>query len=227
MNDKLTDLTILLDRSGSMGALRESMESALNWFITEQRSVPGDCTFTLAQFDDQFEVLVDAKPIAEVDSTFVLVPRGWTALNDAMARIINATGARIAAMAEKDRPSKVVVVIITDGQENASVEYSRLKVAEMVKRQEDVYQWKFIYLAANHDAIQEAKTAGIVASRAMNYAPTSAGVAQSFQHVNSNIRAARGISGQSCGTVLDFAEAARAEQDAMGAQDFKKNKPVV
>ena len=79
------------------------------------------------------------------------VPRGSTALYDAIGRTINEVGARLAATPEPDRPGKVIVAILTDGQENASTEFSRETIATMISHQQKAYAWEFVFLAANHD----------------------------------------------------------------------------
>lgn len=176
MRTDLTDVTVVLDRSGSMQSCREEAENGVNHFIEEQRKQPGSCVFSLVQFDTEYEFVHRGVKIAEVPK-FSLVPRGMTALLDAVGRAMNETGARLAAMNENDRPGLVVFVILTDGAENSSHEFKKSQIKEMIERQQKVYNWQFTFLGANQDAFAEAQGLGIAATAIANYAPTSAGSA--------------------------------------------------
>lgn len=163
MRKDLSDLTVVLDRSGSMHVCQSDAEGGLNRFVEEQKKQPGEARFTLVQFDTEYEFVHRAVPIQDVPPCS-LVPRGNTALLDAVGRAIVETGERLAKMSEADRPGLVVFVILTDGQENSSREFSRAKVREMIAHQQDVYKWQFIYLGANQDAFAEAGALGIAGS---------------------------------------------------------------
>jgi hypothetical protein len=128
------------------------------------------------QFDTEYDFVHQGLPIQEVPP-FKLSPRGGTALLDAVGRAINETGARLAAMAELDRPKLVVFVIVTDGGENSSNEFTKAKVKEMVTHQTDVYKWHFLYLGANQDAFAEAGNMGIPTSGAARYSGLHVGAA--------------------------------------------------
>ena len=163
MNRDLSDLTVVLDRSGSMHVCQSDAEGGLNRFVEEQKKQPGEAVFTLVQFDTEYEFVHRAVPIRNVPHC-ALVPRGNTALLDAVGRAIVETGERLAKVPEAHRPGLVVVVILTDGQENASKEFSKKKVQEMISHQQEVYKWQFIYLGANQNAFAEAGELGIVGS---------------------------------------------------------------
>jgi hypothetical protein len=160
MRSNFTDITVVMDRSGSMASCHADAEGGLNHFVDEQKKQPGDAAFTLAQFDNRYEVVHQAVPIRMVPRC-TLSPRGSTALLDAIGRAMTETGQRLAAMNEADRPGLVVFVIVTDGQENASCQYSLGKIREMIRHQQDVYKWQFTYLGANQDAFAEADSMGI------------------------------------------------------------------
>jgi len=160
MRQDLTDLTVVLDRSGSMHACRSDAEGGLNSFIAKQKELPGECIFTLVQFDTVYEFVHKAIPLKTVPHCH-LEPRGNTALLDAVGRAIVETGERLRALPEHERPGLVVFVIVTDGQENSSQEYTKARVREMIEHQQSVYQWQFTYLGANQDAFAEAGSMGI------------------------------------------------------------------
>ena len=141
-DQNLTDITIVLDRSGSMASVRADTIGGFNEFLRKQREANiGECRVSLVQFDDQYETVYADRPVAvAADLTSeTFVPRGSTALNDAIGKTIAATGARYAALPELMRPGKVLFVIVTDGGENASKEYTGAKVQEMIVQQRDKY----------------------------------------------------------------------------------------
>jgi hypothetical protein len=165
-----TRIAIILDRSGSMNSVRESTVTGFNEFIKKQREMGGDVSVKLCQFDHEYEVVFD-KPLAEVPELTQnnFVPRGNTALYDAQGRTIVTLGEELAAMAEEERPSKVIVMTLTDGLENASREYKLDAIAAMIKHQQERYSWEFLFLGANQDAIFTARTMNIAPRSAMSY----------------------------------------------------------
>jgi hypothetical protein len=188
-----TDITMLLDRTGSMAAVREDTVGGFNTFLAAQQQEPGECLFSLVQFDDidPQEVIRVAKPIREVPPLTDFQPRGATPLLDALGRAIVRTGERLKALPERARPEKVIFVILTDGQENASREYSRAKVFEMITHQREVYKWEFVFLGSNQDAIQEALTIGIPRTTSLSYAADSHGTAAAYQVAGGVVSAMR------------------------------------
>lgn len=203
-----TDITVLLDRSGSMSSIKSAMESGFDEFLTQHRTVPTS-RLTLVQFDttNPQEVVYAASPILDVPK-LAIEPRGGTPLLDALCRAIDATGSRLAEMPSSERPDRVLFVIITDGQENASREFTRTHVHERVTRQSTAYKWQFVYLGANQDAFAEAASFGIAAGATANYAASKAGTQNVMRSMAINTMAY--TSGNS-DTVLDFADDQRAE----------------
>lgn len=172
MNPNLTELVCILDRSGSMEAIRDDAIGGFNAFLDLQRAEPGETHLSLVQFDDRYDVLFDNTPLGQVPpltrSTFV--PRGSTALLYALARTIDTVGQRLAATPAQERPAKVVVVVVTDGQENASRHITRQQVFGRIARQRSVYGWEFVFLAANQDAIAGAVSLGMHADDGVSFA---------------------------------------------------------
>ena len=164
-----TDITMVLDRSGSMQSIKTDTIGGFDAFISEQCQLPGRCTVSLVQFDNEYEEVYTGRPIAEVPS-LTLVPRGSTAMLDAIGRAVNATGARLAAMPEDRRPGTVIVGIMTDGLENASREFSYPSVKALIEQQEQAYGWTFMYMGANQNAIEVGASLGVARDRSLTYA---------------------------------------------------------
>jgi hypothetical protein len=192
MKDNFTRIAIILDRSGSMEICKESTVAGFNEFIRTQKEISGEATVKLVQFDDQYETVFDKrlKECPELtQNTFV--PRGSTALLDAQGRTIVELGQELAALPEQERPSKVIVVTLTDGLENASKQYNLDKIGEMIREQRDKYNWDFVFLGANQDAIATAAAMSIPLPSAMSYSTSKAGVAATMAAVSHYVGAAR------------------------------------
>ena len=170
MKPSLTDITLVVDRSGSMEQIRKDAEGGVNTFIAEQAKEPGEALMTLVQFDTEYEFLHRGVPISEVPK-YKLIPRGGTALLDAVGRAINESGERLEKMAEGDRPGLVVFVVMTDGEENSSKEFSKARIKEMIQHQQDNYKWHFTFFGANQDAFAEAGGMGIHAAGVAIFSP--------------------------------------------------------
>lgn len=189
MNQNLTEIVFILDRSGSMESLTDETIGGFNSLIEKQKGEEGDAAVTLVLFDDEYEVLYDHTPISEVKrlTKKEYYARGCTALLDAAGRTIDRVGERLAAAREEDRPGHVVVIITTDGYENASRRYSKPQVRKMIELQRDVYKWKFMFLGANIDAVSEADSLGIRPCMAASYSPTNTGVGSTFRAMDKAI----------------------------------------
>jgi hypothetical protein len=168
-------IAVLLDRSGSMESIKDDTEGGFNAFIAGQRSGSVDVRVTLAQFDTEYEVVYANRPVADVPP-LDLQPRGMTALYDSLGRLITDVGAELAALPEEQRPGRVTVVVLTDGHENSSREWSHDAVSKAIARQEKDYAWQFVFLGANMDAVEIGTQLGISADRAMTYAADGDGV---------------------------------------------------
>ncbi|MVA74481.1 VWA domain-containing protein [Auraticoccus sp. F435] len=171
-----THLAMLLDRSGSMQAIKTATERGFDAFVAEQRAQPGLCTMTLAQFDYEYQEVFRDLDIADVPP-LELAPRGSTALLDAIARLVHTTGERLAALPEHARPGNVVVGIMTDGHENSSREYTHPAIKALISQQEEVYDWTFLYMGANQDAIEVGEELGVDPRRSMTYTAAGTGAA--------------------------------------------------
>lgn len=189
MRSDLTEIAFVLDRSGSMNPIAADAIGGFNTFLASQQALPGEARLTLVLFDHEYLVVHDNAAIRQVpplDAT-TYVPRGMTALLDAVGRTIDDVGVRLAATPEDQRPAKVLVAILTDGQENASRDYTFAKVSGMIKHQQEKYSWEFLFLAANQDAIAAAGALSIGAKDAVAFQATGEGVRKASLVLNERV----------------------------------------
>lgn len=198
MKNNLTELVFILDKSGSMAGFEKDTIGGFNAMLKKQKELSDECRITTVLFDDRYEILHDRIDIRGVESITEkeYCVRGTTALLDAMGKTIS----KIISVQKNTLPwhraGKVLFVIITDGEENSSREYSVKRIREMVEHQKSKYGWDFIFLGANIDAIETAGRFGISADRAVDYVPDSVGTALNYQVMSETITAFR-----SCGEV--------------------------
>jgi hypothetical protein len=204
-NNLVTDsnttlIAALLDRSGSMGSCKESTQDGFNELVKDQRNQPGTALMTLAQFDlggggnEVPEWVYRNKAIADVPD-LVLEPRGSTPLLEAIGEFITAIGKDLAALPEASRPGTVICLIMTDGYENASWGQwrDRAKVKALVEQQETQWNWKFIFLGANMDAIAEGAKMGFSRGSSLTYDPDDGeAVRGSYAVASASMSAVRG-----------------------------------
>jgi hypothetical protein len=206
---KATDIIVVLDRSGSMQSIGTSTVDGFNSFVKEQKAAEGEATITLVQFDNEYQVDYKNQPINETVDLILgetFVPRAMTALFDAVGKTIN----------EVKTKNDVVFVIITDGMENASREFTKNTVFEMIKEKESK-GWNFIFLGANQDAIKAGGELGIKAGNSMTYNANNGSVNAMYTNLSSkigNFRSAKmnvNITTDSLANVLEFTDKDRNE----------------
>lgn len=181
-----TEIITIVDRSGSMHSLKSDVDGAFDALVADQRQDPSDARLTLVQFDSEIENAYIAKPLRDVPA-MNLQPRGATALLDAIGTTLNAHGQRIK---EEGWADLVIVVIATDGQENASREFSRDAIVRMVTHAE-ASGWKFVYLASNQDAFKAARDIGSTAQYSMSHAASGRGTRESYSYASETVRSLR------------------------------------
>jgi len=181
-----TAISVLLDRSGSMRAIREDAEGGLRALIEDQRAQSGRATLRLAQFDTEYEVVHPSWPMDQVPMP-VLHPRGMTALLDAWGRGMVEFGEELAALPEDQRPAHVIFAVVTDGAENSSGEWTRQQVFDAVREQTDRWGWTFLFVAANQDAVTEGAKYGVPAGQSVTYSHDSGGTQSAFRSTSSVI----------------------------------------
>ena len=193
MKKDLTELVFILDRSGSMSGLETDTIGGFNAMIEKQKKAPGEALVSTVLFDHQRIVLhdraniQDVKPMTDQDYSV----RGSTALLDAIGFSIHHIGNVHKYAREEDIPEHTIFVITTDGMENASGQYDSDKVKQMIERQKSKYGWEFLFLGANIDAVETARSFGIAEDRAVNYHADSQGTRLNYEVVGSAIASVR------------------------------------
>lgn len=179
-----TDITFIIDRSGSMESLRESVVKGYNDFLEEQRKINKNrCKLTLVQFSDLYQVdyeCVDLHKAPKISYS----PDGMTALLDAIGKTIISTENRLSKITRPSQKPKVLFIITTDGLENSSREYSEYSIRDLIFSKKNL-GWEFIYTAANQDAWQVGSGFGI--HNNFNYQNTNQGILRSYAYLSNNI----------------------------------------
>lgn len=217
MTDRnLTEIIAIVDRSGSMENLVQETVGGYNNFLAEQKKAPGKAIITLVQFDDQYQIDyegVDVKKAPLLTDLNVskiekrakrskklvpYMPRGMTALFDAVGKTVVAVGERLAALPEEERPGQVIVLIITDGFENASKEYSGDRIREMVEHQTNKYSWTFVFMGGGDAKFQRAQGAalGVASANVAAYSSNSQGYGCMFGNISAGVTRRRVASSQ-------------------------------
>lgn len=179
-------VSVLLDRSGSMNSIKNDVIGGFNNFIEEQKKVPGEMSVTLLSFATHGDstVMYDTVKLNEIKQLTVesYHPAGQTALNDSFVKLIELTGKKLEGLQDDQKPDKVLIVCITDGEENDSKEHTTDTLKEIIKHQTEKYNWQFMYIGANQDSFAEAQKRGIKHSSA--FAATSVGTKSMYKDLS-------------------------------------------
>ena len=204
MKKNLTELVFILDRSGSMYNLVGDTIGGFNSMIESQKKEPGDAYITTVLFDDQYEMLHDHISLKEIQpiTDREYYTRGCTALLDAIGKTINSIGVRLNNTSEDERPDKVIFVITTDGYENASKEFNKGQIKNMIEHQQNKYSWTFMFLGANMDAVGEAKNLGINTDFARTYTANNFGTKSVYNSVSNAINVMRNVEYDTTGMIM-------------------------
>ena len=194
-----TEIAFLLDSSGSMDSIAQETIATFNGFLLAQKNLTDDlggampARFSLVTFDTTAKTIAHRLDLREVlalnETTYQ--PSGGTALFDALGDLIDSIGSSLAAMTEAARPAKVSVAILTDGEENSSTRFSLRDINQRIAHQTQVYQWEFLYLGADHDAIAAATALGISAHHSVNIEKSSISSGKSLRAMNKKLGATR------------------------------------
>ncbi|WP_375388358.1 VWA domain-containing protein [uncultured Amnibacterium sp.] len=182
-------LLLIVDRSGSMESIRDEMVGSLTTLLRDQAQQPGLLTVDVVTFDDRIETTqVQADPSTiEIE----LAPRGMTALLDAIGIGVSEFGGRLAALPEHARPGTVLVVVATDGHENAIREWQPSAIKGLLDQQREQYGWDFVFLGANQDAITTGASLGFAADSALDFDADAQAVAPAMASLSAYVSANR------------------------------------
>ncbi len=194
MKQNLTEMVFILDNSGSMGPLTDDTIGGFNSMIESQKAEEGEAYVTTVLFNHVHDVIHNHVDIREITpmTRETYKTYGCTALLDAVGLTIDNIGERLAATPEEERPSKVIFVIITDGEENSSTRYTKAKVKEMIEHQQDKYSWTFVFLGANMDAVSEAANLGINTDFSKTYTASAKGTSTVYTSMSKAMTFLRG-----------------------------------
>jgi uncharacterized protein YegL len=222
----LTEIVCVLDRSGSMEIIVDDAIGGFNAFLKTQKESPGQAVMSVVLFDNEYELLYSGKPLFDIPpfTKQTFVPRGSTALYDALGKTINEVGARLASLPEAERPNKVLFVILTDGQENASQHFSSKQINEMITHQRNVYSWEFLFLAANQDAFTVSEHLGISRGNALNFESNSKSTYNMYKMMSKATSNYRSMDRDSIDTTKLFADLSDEEQSSDEEYDSNDEK---
>lgn len=189
MKKDLTELVFILDRSGSMNGLEEETIHGFNDMLAKQKATEGECRLTTVLFNHHYSLLHDRIDIQAVNAMTQKEYQvsGYTALMDAIGKTIHKIKQVQANTNEPYRADKVIFVIITDGYENASREFSSTQIKALIEEQKQAAQWEFIFLGANIDAVETARNYGINEDRVANYVPSAKGTQMNFTMMSDTV----------------------------------------
>lgn len=213
MNNKLTHVAFIIDKSGSMAPYQKDTIGGFNRMIADQRKTGNRVEVTLVTFDTEHRMVFKALDVEHVKdlSEATYAPSGGTALLDAVGITIDKLGKHFAGLSESRRPGKVLFVIITDGEENSSRKFTKAQVQEKVKHQTEKYSWAFTYIGANVDAFHEAQSLGLTRGCSVGYTEGHVGTAQVYQLASNMVRSIS--STESMPTSLDIMSYATPSMD--------------
>ncbi len=220
-----TELAFILDRSSSMESIRSAAIDGFNAFLRDQQAATGQNRLSLVFFDTEVETRLDSIPVAEAVSLdhATYVPRGCTALLDAIGDTIDRLGQRLAALPEADRPDHVSIAILTDGEENSSTRFTWADVAKRIKHQTEKYGWEFLFLGASEDAIATAAKMSIHAANASQFCADDAGQHAAMASVSRKMKSSRAIKAGHA-TRAEVEEAAMPLQSIVREEDQKRRR---
>ena len=192
MNKNLTEIPIVLDSSGSMAKIQSDVEGGISTFLEKQKAQPGICRVSLCRFSSKVEQIYENIDIRSV-SPIKLTPWGNTALYDAICTTIDSVGNRLSNTPEENKPSLVIVVVLTDGEENCSKNFNISSVRDKIKHQSEKYQWQFIFLGADQDAVLNGVNMGFAANSTVSYRSNRKSLDTVFNYVTDGVANMRKI----------------------------------
>lgn len=204
MNENLTEIVCIIDRSTSIRTsnLIKSTIEGFNSLLNKQKAEPGDCKMTVVLFDgdrynpeNAYEMRYDGEQIQLVEELTEdnFIPKGMTALYDSVGRTIDTIKTRLSNTPEDERPGKTIIAIMTDGEENSSVEYKKDTIKKMIETMEKEYNWTFLFIGAGIDAMVDGTSIGASIGNTFSYASTDGDTRKTFMKMSSVMSRSRGM----------------------------------
>jgi hypothetical protein len=188
-----TEIICIIDRSGSMEPITTESIDGFNNFLNEQKSEEGTASVTLYLFNSHLSLIyenlsITSSPYLDQNN---YIPNGGTALLDAIGTVIDSTGVRLSKTPEPNRPEKVLICILTDGEENQSRIYNRAEILKKITHQTVNYNWIFVFLGANQDSFSEAEKIGISKDYTSGFNSSKTGTTAGFKKLSKMTSSAR------------------------------------
>ena len=190
MKNDLCELIVVIDESGSMSSVRGDTIGGFNTFLETHQKLAGEARLTLVKFNSNYYLVHDGVNVKDVPllTEASYIPSDMTALLDAIGKTIDTVGKRLAATPEEERPEKVIFMIITDGAENVSTEYTKEQVKDKTTHQREKYGWEFIFMGADQDAWGNGRGMGV--NNSVNFTQHDMGkTLKGMSYMSSNMRA--------------------------------------
>lgn len=191
-DDSYTHLLLVVDASGSMFDIANDMNGGIANLLSEQAAEPGTLLVDAWTFDGTVRKVTDNTEPNDPRLATLVTAGGSTSLYDAIGTAVGDLGAHLAKLEEAKRPGKVIVVIVTDGQENSSRAFTLDMVRTLIEQQRTQYDWQFVFLGANIDSFAAGAGMGVGRASTMNWEASSAGVAHAMSATSSALRSYRG-----------------------------------
>ncbi|RLD07555.1 MAG: hypothetical protein DRI65_04440 [Chloroflexota bacterium] len=188
-----TEIVCVIDNSGSMGLIKTDAIGGFNQFIEDQRKVEGEAVVSIYLFNQGVTQIADCMDLEDVEllTEDTYTTSGMTAMNDALGKAMDETGNRILKTKADKRPEKVIFCVLTDGEENASTEYTLTHVKDQIRHRRVNFEWEFVFLAANQDALETAKDYAFSPKSSFNFEASAEGVRDAYANMSSYVTTAR------------------------------------
>jgi uncharacterized protein YegL len=168
-----------------MQSIKNDINHGVACFINKQKELPGKCSVSVYQFSDEVSKVIDFVDIQELDSSKIqIVPTGMTALFDAIKKSFSETGCKLSSMSESERPSRVLVTVVTDGEENSSKIATLAEIRNTIEHQRSKYSWQIDFLGCQESCMNDANKIGIQRGSQMKYTATPDGIFQAFDSLS-------------------------------------------
>jgi uncharacterized protein YegL len=188
-----TEIVCVIDNSGSMGLIKTDAIGGFNQFIEDQRKVEGEAVVSIYLFNQGVTQIADCMDLEDVEllTEDTYTTSGMTAMNDALGKAMDETGNRILKTKAAKRPEKVIFCVLTDGEENASTEYTLTHVKDQIRHRRVNFEWEFVFLAANQNALETAKDYAFSPKSSFNFEASAKGVRDAYANMSSYVTTAR------------------------------------